>query len=167
MNYMIVIQTYNNTLDGFAISPVTSIGRAVHTALGVPHQILRLREASGQTCKANRCQSLRLLQVTNKMPSTESLQHSPSSQAFAATLAAICAEIFLIFLKGGQTSPLSKSSCVTWDAKASAVPSKQSYRESDQLQRNHNLNINIYILLRSPFLLKRQDKLTRQYNQNF
>lgn len=39
----------------------------------------------------------------------------------AATLAAMWAEIFLILVNGGYINPLSKCSCVTCAAKASAV----------------------------------------------
>lgn len=41
------------TIDSSAISPITSITGAVHTALGICYKILRLRETSCQTCEAN------------------------------------------------------------------------------------------------------------------
>lgn len=53
--------------------------------------------------------------------------HSPSSYAFAATFAAICAEIFLMLENGGYISPFSKFSWVTCPARASAVPTKHGH----------------------------------------
>lgn len=49
----------------------------------------------------------------------------PSSYALAATLAAMCADIFLMLENGGYISPLSKFSWVTCAANASAVDKRR------------------------------------------
>lgn len=53
----------------------------------------------------------------------------PSSYALAATLAAMWADIFLMLENGGYMSPLSKFSCVTSAARASAVADRTRQKE--------------------------------------
>lgn len=120
---------------------VVSVDRAVHAALCILDQILWLRETCSQTCRLKldkQIHKIRTWSTQNlKINKTINLYlnvykdyqrnkilfkyNSPSSYALAATLAAIWAEIFLIFENGGYISPLSKFSLVTCLAKASAV----------------------------------------------
>ena len=83
---------------------VVAVERSVHAALRIRHQVLRAGKMTSKPCKtiASNADVEKIDEhIWLWFEELGVVEELPSSYALAATLAAICADMFLIFVKGG------------------------------------------------------------------